>query len=60
MLFVLGFSAETGKSRFITLMALFNLVLALVTYFMNKSAVRKEFVPRQKRVDELIQVMEQA
>lgn len=59
MLFVLGFSAEPGKSSFITLMAIINVVLAVVTYFMNKSAVQKEFVPRLKKVDELIHVMEQ-
>jgi hypothetical protein len=59
MLFVLGFSGEPGRSKIITRMAIFNVVLAVVTYFMNKGAVQKEFVPRLKKVDELIQVMEQ-
>ena len=60
MLFVLGFSGEPGKSKFIMRMAVGNVVLAVVTYFLNKNTVRKEFIPRIKKVDELIQVMEQS
>ena len=59
MLFVLSFSGGPGKSKFIALMAIINVVLAVVTYFINKRAVQKEFVPRLKKVDELIQVMDQ-
>jgi hypothetical protein len=59
MLFVLGFGI-VGRSVQIIKMALLNVALAVATYFLNKRAVKKEFIPRLAKIDELINVMEQA
>jgi len=59
-LFVLGFAGVPGKSRYIIKMSVINVVLAIVTYFLNKRGVKKEIIPRLAKVDELINVMEKA
>jgi hypothetical protein len=58
MLFVLGFGIA-GRVAHIIKMAIGNLALAVATYFLNKRAVQKEFIPRLAKIDELIRVMEQ-
>lgn len=58
MLFFMG-SGMTGRVKPILKMALLNIVLAFATYFLNKRAVQKEFIPRLAKIDDLIRVMEQ-
>ena len=57
-LFFIGFWERPGPTinRAIALGG--NVVLGLVVYFMNKLAVKKQIMPRMKKVDELIKVME--
>jgi len=55
----MGFGV-TGRLKPILKMALMNVVLAIVTYFLNKRGVKKEIIPRLAKVDELINVMEKA
>lgn len=57
MLFTLGFGI-TDRLKPILKMAAINVALAVATYFLNKSAVKKEIVPRLAKVDELIALME--
>ena len=59
-LFVLGFVGVPGKSRYIIKMSVINVVMAVAIYYLNKRAVKKQFIPRLEKVDELIKVMEQA
>jgi CDP-diglyceride synthetase len=59
MLFTLGLVSESRNLSFLVKMAVGNVILAIVTYYLNKRAVQKEFVPRLAKVDELIKVMEQ-
>jgi hypothetical protein len=35
-----------------------NVVLGIIIYFLNKNAVKKQFIPRLRKIDELIRVME--
>ena len=56
MLFVLG----PGKTKSIFRMGILNVALAVATYYLNKRSAEKQYVPRLKKLDELIQVMEQA
>lgn len=58
MMFVLGFLGIPGKSKFIINMAILNVVLAIVTYVLNKRSVKKQYTPRLAKLDELIKVME--
>ena len=59
MLFTLGFGVE-GRFKPIMKMAVFNVVLAIATYFLNKRAVKKQLIPRLEKIDALIHVMEKA
>jgi len=59
MLFFMGFGV-VGRSVQIIKYALGNVALAVATYFLNKRAVKREFVPRLAKIDELINLMEQA
>src|SRR5258706_4423820 len=59
MLFFMGFGV-VGRSVQIIKYGLGNVALAIVTYFLNKRAVKREFVPRLVKIDELINLMEQA
>lgn len=59
MLFTLGFGI-TDRLKPILKMAVLNIVLAIVTYFLNKSAVKTQIVPRLVKVDELINMLEKS
>jgi hypothetical protein len=59
MLFFMGFGV-VGRSAQIIKYALGNVALAVATYFLNKRAVKREIVPRLVKIDELINLMEQA
>ena len=59
MLFFMGFGV-VGRSVQIIKYALGNVALAIATYFLNKRAVKREFIPRLAKIDELINLMEQA
>ncbi len=48
----------TGRLKPILKMGLLNIVLAVVTYYLNKRGVKKEIIPRMEKVDELISVLE--
>lgn len=57
-LFVMGFIGVPGKDRYIMRMSIGNAVLAIAIYILNKSAVKKQIVPRLEKIDELIKVLE--
>jgi hypothetical protein len=57
MMFLLGFGL-VDRSKQIIKMALINIGLAVATYYLNKSAVQKELVPRITKIGELIRVLE--
>ena len=57
MLFVMG-KGIVGRIKPITTMAIGNVVLAITTYMLNKTAVRKQILPRLVKVDELIALLE--
>ncbi|HYF67433.1 MAG TPA: hypothetical protein VD884_04820 [Ohtaekwangia sp.] len=59
MLFTLGFGL-TDRLKPIVKMAVMNIILAVATYFLNKSAVKKEILPRLAKVDELIRALEKS
>lgn len=59
MLFTLGFGVA-DRLKPIVKMAVMNVILAVVTYFLNKSAVKKEILPRLAKVDELIRALEKS
>ena len=59
MLFFMGFGV-VGRSVQIIKYGLGNVALAVATYFLNKRAVKREIVPRLVKIDELINLMEQA
>jgi hypothetical protein len=58
-MFILGFIGVPGKSQSTIKMMVGNVVLAVTIYFLNKRAVKKEFIPRLEKVDRLIIAMEQ-
>jgi hypothetical protein len=58
-LFAFGFSGIPGKTEYIIKMAVLNVALAVVTYFLNKRAVKKQIKPRLDKVDDLIKIMQQ-
>lgn len=57
MLFVLGFGIA-DKIKFIVKFGVANVALAIATYYLNKRAVKTEIMPRLKKIDELISVLE--
>ncbi|HET9055888.1 MAG TPA: hypothetical protein VFN30_03470 [Chitinophagaceae bacterium] len=57
MLFVFGFGI-TGRLKPILKIGLLNIVLAVVTYYLNKRAAKKGILPRISKVNELISVLE--
>lgn len=57
MMFVAGVGI-TDRVKFIIKFAIANVVLAVATYYLNKKAVSTEIVPRLKKIDELIAVLE--
>lgn len=56
-LFVIG-PGITGRLPHIIKMTLLSTVIAMVTYFLNKRAVEKQFTSRLEKIDELIKTME--
>lgn len=56
-LFVLG-PGITGRLPKVIKMAGITAVVGAATYYLNKKAVKKQFVPRLEKVDHLIKVME--
>lgn len=58
MLFVLGFGVTADRLKPILNMAILNILLAIVTYYLNKWAVKKQIVPRLLKVNDLIHVLE--
>jgi hypothetical protein len=57
MLFVMGFGIA-DRIKIIVKFAIGNLVLAVFTYYLNKRGVKTEIIPRLKKIDELIKVLE--
>ena len=56
-LFILG-PGITGRVVKIIKLGVGNILLGVAIYFLNKRAVKKEFVPRLEKIDKLISVME--
>ena len=59
VLILLGFIHIPEKRKIIIIAALAFVVMAILAYILNKRGVRKEFDPRLKKIDELIQVLEE-
>lgn len=57
MMFVLGFGVA-DRIKSIVKFALLNVVLAVATYYLNKRAVKAEITPRLKKIEELINLLE--
>jgi hypothetical protein len=55
----MGFIHIPEKRKIIIITALAFVVIAILAHFLNKRAVKKEFAPRLKKIDELIQVLEE-
>lgn len=58
-LFILG-PGIAGRLPKVIKMAALNVVVGVATYFLNKRAVEKQFIPRLKKIDVLIDVMEKS
>jgi len=58
-LFTMG-PGITGRLPKILKMGIGNVVLGVVIYYLNKRAVKKQFIPRLEKIDELIKVMERS
>jgi hypothetical protein len=56
-LFILG-PGITGRLLKIMKFGAGNVVLGIIIYFLNKNAVKKQFIPRLRKIDEVIRVME--
>jgi len=56
---LMGFIHIPEKRKIIVITALAFVIVALLAHFLNKRAVKKEFIPRLKKIDELIKVMEE-
>jgi hypothetical protein len=59
ILILMGFIHIPEKRKIIIIAALAFVVMAILAHFLNKRGVRKEFDPRLKKIDELIQVLEE-
>jgi hypothetical protein len=59
ILILMGFIHIPEKRKIIIITALAFVVIAILAHFLNKRAVKKEFAPRLKKIDELIQVLEE-
>lgn len=59
VLILMGFIHIPEKRKIIIIAALAFVVMAILAYILNKRGVRKEFDPRLKKIDELIQVLEE-
>jgi hypothetical protein len=58
-LFVLGPGIK-GRLPVIIYMGVLATIVGVVTYILNKRAVKKEFIPRLEKIDELISVMKKS
>lgn len=58
-LFTMG-PGITGRWPKIIKTGILNVVLGVVIYYLNKRAVKKQFIPRLEKVDELIKAMEKS
>ncbi|HEY5745521.1 MAG TPA: hypothetical protein VIU12_05575 [Chryseolinea sp.] len=58
-LFILG-PGIAGRLPKIVKMGVINVAIAAATYFLNKSAVKKQLIPRLEKIDALIKVMEKS
>lgn len=59
VLFLMGFIHIPEKRKIIVITTLSFVIMAILLHFLNKRAVKKEFIPRLKKIDELIKVMEE-
>ncbi len=59
VLILMGFIHIPEKRKLIVITALAFVIMAVLAYFLNKRAVKKEFDPRLGKIDELIKVMEE-
>lgn len=59
ILILLGFVHIPEKINLILLTFSIAIIAAIGVHFLNKWAVKKEFIPRLQKIDELIQVMEE-
>ena len=59
-LFVSGAIGEPGKLTWIIETEVLIIFVSVGTYYLNKRAVKKQFVPRIAKVEDLIKVLEQA
>ncbi|WP_136465225.1 hypothetical protein [Flagellimonas onchidii] len=58
-LFLVGAWEKPETHNVIILTAVLAICIGVITYYINKRRVRKEFEPRLKKIDELIAVMEE-
>ena len=59
VLILMGFFHIPEKRKIIVIAALAFVLMAILAHFLNNRAVKKEFIPRLKKIDELIKVMEE-
>jgi hypothetical protein len=59
MLFTLG-PGITGRWSKIIMMGVFDFFVAIVTYILNKRAVKKQIIPRLDKIETLISLMEKS
>ena len=59
-MFVAGFIGVPGKLKWMIQTETLNTIIGVIAYFLNKRAVKKQFMPRLTKIDELINVMKQA
>jgi len=58
-MFVVGFIGAPGKLKWMIQTETLNTLVGVVAYLLNKRAVKKQFVPRLAKIDELINIMEE-
>lgn len=59
VLILMGFIHIPEKRKFIVIAVLASVIINILALYLNKRAVKKEFVPRLKKIDKLIKVMEE-
>jgi hypothetical protein len=57
-LFLAGFIGVSGKLRWLIQTEVFSVLFSVAIYFLNKQSVKKQFIPRLQKIDELIATME--
>lgn len=58
-LFLMGFIGIPEKVTYIIITGTSGVALGIIVYFLNKRAVRKSFLPRLEKVEELLKVLEE-